>query len=106
MKITITHKETGELIAEGNKGWGFFPFEGNYYISRANLKTMGFQFTPIPGLCPYKFIYFWYNFKRIDGKTDRMMAWKYWLPNPLFPFIWFRIGLSQNHPNLVITKRD
>ncbi len=103
-KIKITHVPTGELLAEGPKGWGMFPFEGNYYISRKYLKTDGFTFSGIPGICPYKFIYFWYHFKSKTGKKSTMMAWKYWLPNPLFPFIAFRIAVPQNHPELKFEK--
>ena len=100
--IKITHRETGEVIAEGEKGWGMFSFEGNYYISKKNLKTNGFKFSGVPGICPYKFIYFWYHLELENGRVEKMIAWKYWLPNPLFPFIAFRIGIPQNHPALII----
>jgi uncharacterized protein (DUF427 family) len=100
--IVIIHKSTGEVLAEGEKGWGMFPFEGNYYIANKNLKTEGFKFTGIPGLCLYKFIYFWYHFKAKNGKTSPMLGWKYWLPNPLFPFIAFRIGISAHHPDIEV----
>jgi hypothetical protein len=26
----------------------------------------------------------------------------YWLPNPLFPFIWYRVGLPGQHPELEV----
>jgi hypothetical protein len=26
----------------------------------------------------------------------------YWLPNPLFPFIWFRVALPGTHAALVV----
>ena len=100
--IRITHKPSGELIAEGEKGWGMFSFEGNFYISSKNLKTEGFKFSGIPGICPYKFLYFWYHFKAKDGSKSPMIAWKYWLPNPLFPFVAFRIAVPKNHPDLII----
>lgn len=100
--IRITHKPSGELIAEGTKGWGMFALEGNYYISRKNLKTDGFKFSGIPGLCSYKFIYFWYNFTSRDGQKSSMLGWKYWLPNPLFPFIAFRIAVPAIHPDLIV----
>jgi hypothetical protein len=33
--IRITHRSSGEVIAEGPLGlWGITPFEGNFYISR------------------------------------------------------------------------
>jgi hypothetical protein len=28
------------------------------------------------------------------------LGWLYWLPNPLFPFIWFRVAVPGNHPEL------
>jgi len=102
--IRITHRPSGEVIAEGEKGWGLFAFEGNYYISRKNLRTDGFKFTGIPGLCPYKFLYFWYHFKPSDGEGTPMLGWKYWLPNPLFPFIAFRMAVPMRHPHIEIEE--
>lgn len=38
--IRITHRSSGEVIAEAPLGlWGITPFEGNFYISRKYLKT-------------------------------------------------------------------
>lgn len=103
-KLRIIHQPSGELIAEGEKGWGMFLFEGNYYISSKNLKTNGFKFSGISGLCPYKFLYFWYHFVPEDGEKSKMIAWKYWLPNPIFPFIAFRIAVPSRHPHLIIEE--
>jgi len=61
-QIRITHRPSGELIAEGPLGWGIKPFEGNYYIQRRYLKTKGFKVNFIPGLCIYKFLYVWLDF--------------------------------------------
>ncbi len=102
--IRITHKSSGEILAEGKAGWGIFSFEGNYYVANKNLKTKGFSFSGVPGLCPYKFIYFWYHFQSQNGEKHAMLAWKYWIPNPLFPFIAFRIGLPKSHPDILIEK--
>lgn len=102
--IRIIHQPSNELLAEGQEGWGMFAFEGNYYIARKNLKSEGFKFSGIPGLCPYKFIYFWYHFVSENGVKSPMLGWKYWLPNPLFPFIAFRIAVSARHPDIVIEK--
>ncbi len=106
MRIKIVHKPSGEVIAEGEKGWNLFAFEGNYYIGRESLKTSGFRFTGIPGICRYKFIYFWYHFKARDGSTSPMLGWKYWLPNPVFPFIAFRIAVPMQHPDVLIEEKD
>lgn len=103
-KIRIRLKETGELIAEGEKGWNIFPFEGNYYISKKALVSEGFKMSWIPGICPYKFLYFWYHFVSSEGKKHPMLAWKYWLPNPIFPFIAFRIAVPASHPELIVEE--
>ena len=50
--IKITHIPSGEIIAEGPRGWGITPFEGNYYIQRRYLKTAGFKVTPA---CQYRY---------------------------------------------------
>jgi uncharacterized protein (DUF427 family) len=103
-RIRITHKPSGEVIAEGETGWGMFAFEGNYYISNKNFRTKGFKMSWTPGICPYKFLYFWYHFKPQKGEASAMIAWKYWLPNPLFPFIAFRMAVPSQHQDLIIEK--
>jgi len=102
--IRITHNETKEILAEGRIGWGITPFEGNYYISNKNLITKGFKTSYLPGICPYKFLYLWLNFHRDDGKVDKMLGWKYVLPNPIFPFIWFRVAVPSYHPMLKVEE--
>lgn len=101
MLIRITHRPSGELIAEGPRGWGITPFEGNYYIGRRHLKTNGFKPNYIPGLCIYKFLYVWMDFQW-PGDRSRNLGWLYWLPNPLFPFIWFRVAVPGKHPDLQV----
>ncbi len=102
-QVRITHKASGEIIAEGPLGWGITSFEGNYYISGKYLKTGGFKINYLPGLCFYKFFYFWMDFTWVDGKSSNL-GWKYWLPNPVFPFIWFRVAVPGNHPELQIER--
>lgn len=102
--VSVFHRTSGELLAQGPKGWGMFAFEGNYYIAAKHLKTNGFEFSGIPGICPYKFVYFWYHFKAKDGTKISMLGWKYWLPNPLFPFIAFRLALPKRHSELLIEE--
>jgi hypothetical protein len=36
-----------------------------------------------------------------DGKS-RNLGWLYWFPNPLFPFIWYRVAVPGTHPELRI----
>ncbi len=102
--IRITHVPTDTLIAEGPRGWGITPFEGNYYIGRKHLRTDGFKANYIPGLCFYKFLYVWLDFRPEGRDPVKSLGWKYWLPNPAFPFIWFRVAVPGHHPELKIEE--
>ena len=114
--IRIKHANSDTLIAEGLIGWGITPFEGNYYISNKCLRTTGFRVNYIPGLCIYKFLYVWLDFippnyislgnKNADDSTIKNLGWKYWLPNPLLPFIWLRVAVPQKHPQLLVDEYD
>jgi len=66
--ISIVHKPTKTKLAEGPKGWGITPFEGNLYISKKYLLSDGFKINYIPGFCPYKFFYFWMDLYIKDVK--------------------------------------
>ena len=103
--VRITHRLTGDLLAEGPLGWGITPFEGNYYVSRKYLRTDRFKPNFLPGLCPYKFLYVWLDLILTDGSKEKNLGWMYWLPNPLLPFIWFRVALPGSHPSLVVERR-
>ena len=105
--IRITHIPSSELIAEGSLGWDITSFENNYYISSKCLKTSGFKSRGTPGFCIYKFIYMWMDFHYYDPiskskKKDDFLGWKYIFPNPLLPFIWFRIAVPAQHLNLKV----
>lgn len=102
--MKIVHRPSGELIAEGKRGWSITPFEGNWYISSRALKTSGFKANYVPGICFYKFLYVWLDFHARDGSVSRFLGWRYWLPNPLFPFIWFRVAVPQAHTELSIEE--
>ena len=104
--VTITHSASGEVIAEGPVGWGITPFEGNWYISRKYLKTDGFRTTPVPGLCLYKFVYLWMHFRAQDGSVSKHLGWKYVIPNPLLPFVAFRVAVPGEHPELNVMVTD
>ena len=101
--IRITHRPTGELLAAGPLGWAIRPFEGNLYISRRHLLTSNFEPNYIPGFCPYKFFYVWLDF-RWEGGVTRNLGWLYWLPNPMFPFICYRVGVPRDHPELLVEE--
>ncbi len=100
--ITIKHRDSGVLLAAGPIGWGIMPFEGNYYISRKYLQTDRFKVNYVPGLCLYKFLYVWLDLLLPDGSRSKNLGWMYWLPNPLLPFIWYRVALSKAHPELIV----
>ena len=103
-RIRIRHRASGTLLAEGPKGWGITPFEGNLYIGRKHLRTDAFRANYIPGLCIYKFLYVWLDL-RLPGEAPlRNLGWMYWLPNPLFPFIAFRVAVPRSHPELLVEE--
>ncbi len=102
--IRITHRPSGTLVAEGPVGWGITPFEGNYYIRRKYMATDRFWPNGLPGFCVYKFLYVWLDFHLAGGGRVKNLGWLYWLPNPLFPFIWYRVGLSRSHPDLLFEE--
>ncbi len=102
--IRITHGPTGTTIAEGPVGWGITPFEGNFYIRRRYLRTGRFRPNFIPGVCPYKFLYVWLDFHPDDGVRSRNLGWLYWLPNPMFPFIWYRVAVPGRHPDITVAE--
>ena len=104
--VRISHRASGMLLAEGPVGWGITPFEGNYYIQKKYLKTENFKINYIPGICFYKFLYVWMNLNLEDGSKVSNLAWLYWLPNPLFPFIWYRVGVPKMHPELTIEEYE
>ena len=102
--VRITYKETGTLLAEGPIGWGITPFEGNFYIGRKYLKTDRFRINYIPGICFYKFLYFWMDLHLDGDRRVKNLGWMYWLPNPLLPFIWFRVAVPKVHPEIEIEE--
>ena len=105
-RVRIVHRPTGTLIADGPLGWGITPFEGNYYIGRRHLRTDGFRASYLPGICIYKFLYVWMSFVAPDGTKSPLLGWMYFLPNPLFPFIWFRIGVPGRHPEIEVERYE
>jgi uncharacterized protein (DUF427 family) len=102
--VRIKHRDSGAVLAEGPIGWGITPFEGNYYVRKKFLKTDKFRANFLPGLCFYKFLYVWMDLKLENGGKVRNLAWMYWLPNPLLPFIWFRVALPRMHPAIDIEE--
>ncbi len=104
--VRVTHRTTGIPIAEGPIGWGITPFEGNLYIRKKYLLTGRLTPNFIPGLCLYKFLYVWLDFKLPGGGRSRNLGWLYWLPNPLLPFIWFRVAIPRTHPELIVEELE
>ena len=106
-RICIRHDPSDTLLAEGPKGWtGITPFEGNLYIRRRYLATDAFRPNYIPGLCPYKGLYVWLDLHLPNHPPVGGLGWLYWLPNPLLPFIAFRVGVPATHPALRIEECD
>lgn len=104
--VRIVHNNSGAVIADGPVGWSITPFEGNYYIRKKHLVAGGFRINYVPGLCIYKFLYVWLDFTAPDGTVTKFLGWKYWLPNPIFPFIWFRVALPASHPELRVEEYE
>lgn len=104
--VRITHIPSGDVLAEGPRGWGITPFEGNYYIGQKYLQSDGFKANYVPGVCFYKFLYVWLDYHWGDGKKSAFLGWKYFLPNPLFPFIWFRVAVPAVHPELLVEEYE
>lgn len=102
--LRIRYRPTGDILAEGPKGWGVTPFEGNYYVRRKYLKTPHLKANLIPGICVYKFFYVWMDLHLDGNSIVKNIAWKYWLPNPLLPFIWWRVALPGNHCDIEIVE--
>jgi uncharacterized protein (DUF427 family) len=102
--IRISDRSTGTLLAEGRKGWDITPFEGNYYIRAQCIRGNLFKCNYIPGICPYKGLYIWLDLQLPEKSLVKSLAWFYWVPNSLFPFIWFRVALPASHPDLSIEE--
>ncbi len=100
-RLRITHRDSGLMLADGPAGWGMMAFESAYYIRAKHMRTDRLRVNFLPGLCVYKFLYVWMDLHLPDGGRERSLAWKYWLPNPLLPFIWFRVALPAQHPGLM-----
>lgn len=104
--VQIRHQPSGAIIAAGPLGWGIMPFEGNYYIRRRYLREGDFRADYIPGVCFYKGLYIGLNYIAPDRTASRHLGWMYWLSNPLFPFIMFRVAVPANHPLLSVEAVD
>lgn len=104
--IRIVHRPSSAVIAAGSLGWSITPWEGNYYLSRNTLAAGKFRPTWLHGICMYKGVYRWLDFVAPDGSESRDLAWRYVVPNPLIPFIWFRVGIPGQHPDLEISVME
>ncbi len=105
-RIRITHRPSGAIIAEGPVGWAITPFEGNYYISSKCRGQGRFTASFIPGICFYKFLYVWVHYDPPGEASPRssMLGWMYVLPNPLFPFIAWRVAVPGDHPEIEVVE--
>jgi uncharacterized protein (DUF427 family) len=101
-QVRLRYRPTGEILAEGPSGWGITRVAGAYYVRARFLRRAAFAPTLVPGLCPYKGIYQWVQVRAGDGASLRGAAWRYVVPNPLLPFIWFRIAIDGSHPDIAV----
>lgn len=104
--MQIRFQPTRAVIAEGPLGWGITSFEGNYYIRRRYLRDGSFRPDFIPGVCIYKGLYIGLDYIAPDGAAVKHLGWMYWLPNPPFPFIMFRVAIPAEHPLLMVESID
>lgn len=74
-------------------------------MGKRYLRTNGFKPNFVPGICPYKSLYVWMHLRLEDVTVEKGLGWLYRLPNPIFPFIWYRVGLPGVHPALLIERR-
>jgi len=100
--IRIRHRPSGAIIAEGRIGWSLLPLEASFYIAGRRLCQGRFKSIPVPGLCPYKGIYLWLDYVAPDGTRTPRLGWRYVLPNPLLPFIVWRVALPRRHPAIEV----
>lgn len=103
-EVQIRHRGTGIVLAEGRRGWDITPFEGNLYLRSGCVRREYFRLNYVPGLCPYKGIYVWADLVLPGHTPIKNVAWLYWLPNPFLPFIWYRIAVPDQHPELLIEE--
>ena len=102
--IPIRHESSRLLLADGPIGWRITPFEGNFYNRRKFLHTDRFKVNYLPGLCIYKFLYVWLDLHIDPDRRVANTGWMYRLPNPLLPFIWFRVAVTCQHPAIEIEE--
>ncbi len=104
--IRISDRSTGTVLAEGRRGWDITKFEGNFYIHARCIKGEFFKSNYVPGICPYKGLYVSLDLQLPERPALKSLAWLYWLPNPLFPFIWFRVAVPGGHPGLIVAMSE
>ncbi|AIQ90721.1 MULTISPECIES: hypothetical protein [Methylobacteriaceae] len=75
-------------------------FDGGIYIRRRHLVGGTFSVGIVPGLCVYKGFYLSLDYTPPDGPVERALGWIYVVPNPLLPFIWYRVAVPKDHPAL------
>ncbi len=102
--LRISHKKTSTFLAEGPVGSRITPFEGNLYIARNYLRTDRFHLNFKVGMCIYKFLYVCMDLHLDGDRRIRNLGWMYWLPNPLLPFIWFRVAVPRSHPEIEVEE--
>lgn len=54
----------------------------------------------------YKGLYVGLNYIAPDQTVSKHLGWMYWLPNPLLPFIMYRVAVPGSDPSLIIELGD
>ena len=98
--MKVVHRSSGTVLAEGPSGWGMTRFDGGIYIRRRHLVGGAFSLGTVPGLCVYTGLYLSLDYTPPDSPIERGLGWMYVVPNPLLPFIWYRIAVPNDHPGL------
>lgn len=57
--VQIRDRRTGNVLAEGQRGWDITPLQGNLYLRSSCVRKELFRPNYVPGLCPYKGLYVW-----------------------------------------------
>ena len=102
--VRVSHLPSGTTLAEGPVSWDILPFEGELlHIAQMSSNT-GIQ-TQLHSRNRFlQMLYVWLDLHFDNGHKVRNRGWLYWLPTPLFPFIWHRVGISQRHPELAVEE--
>ena len=91
MRLTVTEKPSGALLASGDLDQTVEIFEGNWHLDPGVVDVSRPNVTEHTYTCPYKGTCFWIDLDSPGGKAQNV-AWVYNDPKPGFENIKDRIG--------------